>query len=166
MTGSPPDKGPYQADDGSGSPADAPAGPWWQRGVLVAVVGMVAVTAVVLTLPDREVELSTGRAPQPFVELALTSAPRATCGDGSVRVRFRMTSHLEEREALRYRVAVDPSGPRAETVRRRGKVRLAPGESTAVRVRLANVPDGPHDVTVRLRHRPERLRVHCDPSRR
>ncbi|WP_435747067.1 hypothetical protein [Nocardioides sp. SYSU DS0663] len=164
---------PRHGADGLDETVDAPGreprpGPvrWWQRAVPVTGLGAIVLVAAVLTLPEREVELSTSRKPQPFVELFLTSRPDAACAGATATLRFRVVSHLERRRSIRYRVGVDPAGRRAETVRDRGRVRLAPGQARTVRVELPDPPSGAHDLTVRLRQRPELLRIHCTGTRR
>ncbi|MDP9821752.1 hypothetical protein [Nocardioides massiliensis] len=141
---------------------------WWQRAVPVGLVAALSVGAAVYALPDEELELSTTRLPQEYVELSLTGPPRAVCGTRAhprARVRFRLVNRLEQTHTFRYRVTVHPVGARRESVRKRGRVRLEPGESTHVRSRLARSPARAHVVTIRLAQRPEQLRVHCHRQR-
>lgn len=139
---------------------------WWQRAVPVTGLAALALTAGVLALPEQEIELSTSRKPQPFVELFLTGRPHASCAGDPATIRFRVVSHLERARTLRYRVAVDPAGPRQATVHKRGTVRLQPGQTRTRRVELPATPAGGHDLTVRLQQRPEQLRIHCDGTSR
>src|SRR5512145_566062 len=82
----------------------------WQRAVPVTAL---AVAAAGLTLAfandSDEVELSTSRIEQPFVELALTNDVSRVCGTRTAQVRFFLTSHLPAAEQLTWRVAVDPA---------------------------------------------------------
>lgn len=151
------------------SRAGHPPARWWQRAVPVGVLVALALGVAVLALPDDEIELSTSRLPQEYVELSLADEPPTVCGaraDRRVPVRFRLVNHLESTQDFGYRVAVQRRGADApERVRKRGRVRLAPGESALVRTRLARTPDRAHAVTIRLAHRPEHLRIHCRGQR-
>jgi hypothetical protein len=137
---------------------------WWQRAVPVTGFAALAVTGALLMLPEDQVEVSTSRSPQPFVELFLTHQPDKSCDADSATLRFRMVSHLQRTSTLRYRVAVDPAGSAKATVRERGKVRLDPGRTKTVRVDLPATPSGAHDITLRLQQRPEQLRIHCEEA--
>ena len=145
-------------DDARVQPSPPPSPRWWQRVVPVTLLAVVAVAAA-LSLMDLgdELELSTSRRPQPFLELALTRTPEKACGP---RVGFEVTSHLEESRRIPWTVTVDPSGEERATVVARGAVRLPAG---GVRSAVARVvaPPRPYDVVVRLQDRPELLRVHC-----
>ena len=160
-------------DEGAVTPAQAtPPTPgelrWWQRVVPLSGIAVVVLAVAAFALPglDDEIELSTRRSPQPFVELSLANRPAAVCADGSPRVRFGVQSHLDRRRTLRYRVAVDPAGPDGRTVVDRGRLRLAPGRAARVRTAVPAPAGTAYDVTVRLENRPERLRIHCEGSRR
>lgn len=138
---------------------------WWQRAVpltaLVVVGGAVAATAAGTA---QEIEVSTSRVSQPFLELSLAGGRAAVCDEGSTaRVRFRVTSHLGSEERVTWTVRLDPAGPR-EPARARGRVRLAPGSTRLVPASVP-APRGPYDVTVRIQDHPELLRVHCRGGR-
>lgn len=147
---------------------------WWQRAVPASALAVVVAVAVALTaVPDRELELSTTRVPQAFLELEL-AAPRASvCTGERARVRFRLTSRLAQAEQLRWTVRLDPlerSGrgdrPKARRpVRERGRAPVDPGAARLVRTSLPT-PRAPYTVTVRIQDHPELLRVHCRGSRR
>lgn len=141
---------------------------WWQRAVPVTALVALAVAAGVLALPDEEIELSTSRQPQEYVELSLDQRTGAVCAGRRDRPRalaFRLVNRTGGTRTLRYRVGIDPAGPAAEQVRRRGRVRLASGEESAVRLQVAATPTRAHTVTVRLAQRPEQLHVHCRAKR-
>lgn len=152
--------------------ADAPAGPpgttpprWWQRVVPVAALALALATAVAF-LPgmDDEVELTTRRSAQPFVELFMLTRPARFCTPGRATVRFRLQSHLTRTEELTYVVATDPAG-RGKVHRNVGRVTITPGEARSRQVRVVAPAGGHFTVTVRLRGRPEMLRVHCAGGR-
>lgn len=141
---------------------------WWQRLLPVSGIAALVLALAAFVFPglDDEIELSTSREPQPFVELYLTDRPAAVCAGDSAQIRFRVESHLQRRRPLRYRIGVDPAGRRAETVRERGTLRIAPGRTRSIRTQVAAPDRTGYDITVRLQRRPERLRVHCEGTRR
>ena len=140
---------------------------WWQRLLPVSGIAALVLALAAYAFPglDDEIEVSTTREPQPFLELYLTGRPAAVCAGDVAQVRFRVESHLRRVRTLGYRVGVDPAGPR-ETVRRRGRTRIAPDQGKSVRTEVAAPAGTAYDITVRLRHRPERLRIHCDGTPR
>lgn len=145
-------------DEPGESGAAAPAPRWWQRAVVVGGAAVIALTVAVTAVPGLadEVEVSTTRSAQPFVELFLTAPPKRACTQGTVR--FRVRSHLEEPTALRYVVAVITKSDR---VRWPGEMNIEPDGERSARVRIPARIGDRYDVTVRLQGRPEMLRVHC-----
>lgn len=150
---------------------------WWHRAVPVGLLALACSGAAAWALPADEVERSTSRVPQEFVELHLMDPPRAVCRRAGRSVRFRVVSHLTAPTALRFRVTVDlvtrqsrqPGQRRArlrDRLRDRGRVHLLPGEAAVVRARLGPRPARAHHVTVRLPQRTELLRVRCAGARR
>jgi hypothetical protein len=148
------------------TPDDGARGPrWWQRVVPVAGLALVMAAVAAFALPglDDELELSTSRQPQPFVELSLSGPPAKLCaGDEAARVRFRVKSHLKERRRIGYIVTVRAKG--REVSRKAARIRVGPGRARSVRTRAAAPAGAPYTVTVNLRHRPETVRVHCPES--
>ncbi len=156
--------------------AERPGTPprWWQRAVPASALAVVVAVAVALTgVPDRELELSTTRVPQTFLELELAVPRAAVCTGERARVRFRLTSRLAQAERLRWTVRLDRRGrgdggdrPKAvRSVRERGRVTVDPGAARQVRTSLP-APRAPYTVTVRIQDHPELLRLHCRGSRR
>jgi hypothetical protein len=141
---------------------------WWQRLLPVSGIAAVVLALVTYAFPglDDELEVSTSRKQHPFVELYLTSPPGAVCASDSPQVRFRVESHLKRVRTLGYRIGVDPAGSRAQTVRKRGRTRIAPGQAKSLRRKVSAPVGTAYDLTVRLQHRPERLRIHCDGTPR
>ena len=152
-------------------PADTP--PWFQRvlpvtGLLVALITLGALLSPAFR---DQVALSTSRQPQAYVELFFprTTASRApaTCtrrGD-SVRVRFVVASHLDQRQDVGYRVRVNPTGKDLRTRRKAGAIRLDPGSSRVVRKRF-ELPRGTgYTVTVVLPALDQQVRAHCRGAR-
>jgi hypothetical protein len=138
---------------------------WWQRVVPVAGLALAMAATAAFALPglDDQLELSTSRQPQPFVELSLSGPPAKLCAGGeAARVRFRVTSHLQELRRIGYTVSVSANG--REVSRKAARIRIAPGRARSVRTRTAAPTAAPYTVTVNLRHRPETVRVHCAGS--
>ncbi len=155
-----------QADGPADSQPSSTSEPrWWQRVVPVTALAL-GLAAAVAFLPgmDDEVELSTQRSAEPFVELFMITRPVSFCAKGRPKVRFRLQSHLTEVEELTYVVATDPKG-RGKVHRKVGRVSLAPGDAQSRQLRIAAPVGGDYTVTVRLRGRPEMLRVHCAGGR-
>jgi hypothetical protein len=142
------------------------AGPthWWQRLLPVSGIAAALLALVAVQLPGLgdEIELSTSRSPQPFVELSLVGRPDALCARRSPQVRFRIESHLRRARTLGYRIGVDPARAREQAVRERGRTSIAPGEARSLSAEAVAPVGTAYDITVRVLHRPERLRVHCD----
>lgn len=165
MTESTPAQG---ADEGAvrdEAPQPDPAGPrWWQRAAPTAVLAVLALTVAALALPEEEIELSTSRKPQPFVELAMTRTAPEVCAGDRARVDFEVTSRLQDAQRLAWTVSTAPLGTTTHAAEERGAVRLRPGAARRVSVRMPT-PPLPYDVTVRLKDRPELLRVHCRKER-
>lgn len=134
---------------------------WWQRVVPVVGLGCLGVAVAAATVPGlaEEIELSTSRQEQSFVELFLTTSADTLCGGEQAHVRFRVQSHLDRPRVLRHAITLDPS--RGPTTRRAVKVRVDPGEAHDAAVRIPTPEAGAYTVTVRLRGRPEVVRVHC-----
>ena len=154
--------------------ADAPPAPrWFQRVLPVTglLVALVVLAALVSPAFRDEVALSTSRQSQSYVELyfARSAAPngQAVCaGNGkSARVRFVIASHLEERQAVAFRVALDPDAKGKRTHRRVGSVRVTPGAAFEVRKSFARPRRG-YTVSVRLPAFDQELRAHCPGRRR
>jgi len=145
---------------------------WFQRvlPVVATAVALVALGAVLSPGFRHELELSTSRQPQPFVEL---SFPNAASGahDGcartvaSVGTRFALTGHLTEPRRLAYRVSVTPSGGSIHTQHAYGSIRLARGDSREVRVMFPVRPTRAYTVSVRLPELGQRLLAHCPRTR-
>jgi hypothetical protein len=150
-------------DDVRAQQSGPPSPRWWQRVVPVSLLALVVVGAALglLDMGD-EIELSTSRKPQPFLELALSRSPDKACGR---KVTFEVTSHLQGSRRIPWTVTVDPAGPERATVTARGAVRLPAGGARSATARVA-APPRPYDVVVRLPDRPELLRVHCQADRR
>jgi hypothetical protein len=145
------------------TPDEGTRGPrWWERLVPVAGLALALAAAAAFALPglEDELELSTGRQPQPFVELYLSGRPANVCAGGeTARVRFRVRSHLGEPRRIGYTISVTAKG--REVSRRAAKMRIGPGRAKRVRTRVAAPAAAPYTVSVNLRHRPETVRVHC-----
>ncbi len=152
--------------EGAGEdPAEQAGSPrWYQRALPVTAIAGLGLAAVALALPglDDDIELSTSRQPQPFVELFLSAPPAELCDGGDApRVRFRVVSHLEELRRIGYTISVTSQG--REVSREVAKLRIGPGQAKSVWTQVA-APDAPYTVTVDLRNRPETVRVHCPGS--
>jgi hypothetical protein len=155
------ERAPAQARGAAGDAVDRRRPRWWQR--VVPMTGLAVVGGVALvTLPGMgdQIDLSTSRQPQPFVELFLTTSGDTVCAKGPALVRFQVQSHLSDRQALTWTASLDPKGP-GKTRRATGELTLAPGQSAIRLVRLKAPGDRSHTVTVRLNDRPEMLRIHC-----
>lgn len=134
---------------------------WHQRALPVTGLVVVGLAAAALTLPDDEIELSTSRRPQPFVELYLTGSGDQVCD--AERLRFRMQSHLVRQRTVTYQVAVAAAG-QPPTTREQGSLRLDPQEAKSVWTEVTAPSASAYTVTVELLGRPELLRVHCGSS--
>lgn len=144
--------------------AEAPR--WYQRALPVTALAGLGIAAVALALPglDDEIELSTSRQPQPFVELSLSGAPAELCAGGDTpRVRFRVESHLPELRRIGYTITVTTQG--REVSREGAKLRIGPGQAKSVWTQVAAPAASPYTVSVDLRNRPETVRVHCPGGR-
>ncbi len=82
----------------------------------------------------------------------------------AARVRFVIASHLEERQAVAYRVSLDPAAKGKRTLRRAGSARVTPGAAFEVRKSFARPRRG-YTVSVSLPAFGQQLRAHC-PGRR
>jgi hypothetical protein len=151
---------------------DAPAPRWFQRVLPVTVLGVVLIGIAALLVPafGDQVELSTSRQSQPYVELYFqrtagkTAQAVCTTKGTSALVRFVVASHLEKRQAVAYRVSMSPAAKGAKAQRRAGAVRVTPG--TAVEVGKSFVlPRKAYTVSVSLPALGQQLRAHC-PGRR
>ncbi len=138
-----------------------PALRWYQRAVPMGGLAAVALAATLYALPDDEVELSTTRQPQEFVELYLATKPQAVCR--THLLRFQLHSHLEERRTLDYRITVARGGEQ-QPVDAKGRVRLMPDRSKTVRTEVSAPSRSAYTVTIDLRGRPELIRIHCGAS--
>jgi len=145
---------------------------WFQRVLPVTAVLLVLVGLAALVLPSfrNQVELSTSRRSQPYVELyfARTARPagQAVCltRGGKSLVRFVVASHLPQRRAVAYRIALDPSAKGVRAHRKSGSVQIAPGAAVEVRQAFAR-PRAAYTVAVSLPALGQHLRAHC-PGRR
>ena len=146
--------------------AATPSIRWWQRVVPVSGIAVLAAFAVVGLLGhDDQIELSTHRRPQEYVELVLTRSPAAVCGPRTVQVEFAVTSHLVDPTNLRWQVAIDPAGPAPAKVRKQGSLPVPPEVTRGIKTRT-DAPRRAYDLTITLPGRPELLRVHCDGTKR
>jgi len=156
-------------DDTSPIPAESTTPRWFQRVLPVLALGVVVIGLAALLVPAfrDELALSTSRQPQRYVELyfprsATTGAP-VTCvhRGGKVRVKFAVASHLERRQAVAYRVAVNPHKKGQRIRSRTGATPVSPGTTALMRERLA-LPRGlGYTVSVSLPAFDQRLRAHC-----
>ncbi len=151
-----------------------PAPRWFQRALPMTVLAVVLVGVAALLVPAfrDQVELSTSRQSQPYVELYFQRTPgrtaQAVCSatGAAAQVRFVVASHLEERQGVAYRIAVSPTGKgkgkgKGGAVQRRtGSVRVTPGTAVEVRKAFAR-PRGGYTVSVRLPALGQQLRAHC-----
>ncbi len=151
----------------------APAPRWFQRVLPVTGLAIVLVALAALVVPAfrDQVELSTSRQPEPYVELyfAHAAAPdgQAVCTAkaGKAVVRFVIGSHLAKEHPVAYRVAVDPTAPGVKTSRAKQSVRVAPGASATV-TKLFALPRKGYTVSVGLPALGQQLRAHCPGQRR
>ncbi len=155
------------------SEAVTPA-PWYQRAVTVSAVGVGLVGLVALLSPAfrDQIDLSTSRRPDPFVELyfaqSASSPAQAVCTKrgSSVRVRFVVESHLQRREAMPYRLSLDPSEKGLPTQRKKGSADVSPGVPLVVR-KSFTLPRGEgYTLSVVLPDLDQGLRAHCREPRR
>jgi hypothetical protein len=154
--------------------AGAPTTPrWFQRVLPVSglLVALVVLAALVSPAFRDEVALSTSRQSQSYVELyfARSAAPngQAVCAGQarSARVRFVIASHLGERQAVAFRVSLDPAAKGKRIHRRAGSVRVTPGAAFEVKKSFAR-PRGAYTVSVELPAFGQQLRAHCPGRRR
>jgi hypothetical protein len=151
----------------------APAPRWFQRVFPVTGLAIVLVTLAALVVPAfrDQVELSTSRQSEPYVELyfAHSAAPdgQAVCTvkAGKAVVRFVIGSHLAKEQPVAYRVAVDPTAPGVKTSRATQSVRVAPDASATV-TKLFALPRKGYTVSVSLPALGQQLRAHCPGQRR
>jgi hypothetical protein len=143
--------------------------PWWQRVLPVTglAVALLALATLLVPAVREQVALSATHRPQAWVELAFGRDADGTlpvCRDGRriVRVRFDVTSHLPEREELRYAVTVRADGAGPE--RRTGRVLVDPDRTTRTRL-VAPRPGHDYVVEVRLPDRDQAIRAHCPGAR-
>jgi len=135
--------------------------------VLAIGVAVVGLAALLVPAFRDELALSTGRQPERYVELyfprsATTGAP-VTCVHrrGKVRVRFTVASHLERRQAIAYRVSLNPKKKGQRLRSRTGATSVSPGTTVLMRERLA-LPRGlGYTLSVSLPAFDQRLRAHC-----
>jgi hypothetical protein len=150
------------------SPERAPAR-WFQRVLPVSglVVLLIALAAVVVPSFRDQLELSLSRQPQPYVELyfarSVPAGGQAVCSrsGSTVRVRFVVASHLEHRQAVAYRVVVDPAAKGERTMRKGGSLRTAPGRATGTRTTFALPRRQGYTVSVTLPALHQQVRAHC-----
>ncbi len=149
------------------------------------VLVVLAVGALVSPAFRDQVELSTSRRHQPYVELffagasAVPAAARAgasgpaeqtaqavcTRRGAKVLVAFVVASHLDRRRPVAYRVVVDPVRRGLRTRRASGSATLGPGDSVVVRRRVRLPARAAYTVTVVLPGPDQRLRAHCAGGR-
>jgi hypothetical protein len=145
---------------------------WYQRVLPVTglAVALIAVAALVSPAVRDQVSLSTSRQDQPYVELyfarAASQTGQAVCTTkgASARVRFVVASHLDDRQAVAYRVSVDPTAKGRRTQRRHGSVRVTPGALVEVR-KAFSLPGRGYTVSVRLPALRQLLRARCPGAR-
>ena len=150
--------------------AETPDAPRWYQRVLpvsAAAVALVALVALVVPAFRDQVALSVSRQSQPYVELyfARSTAPngQAVCTrkGSAVLVRFVIASHLERRQAVAYRVAVDPVGKRSRPMRKAGSLRVTPGTTPEVRASFVVPRRQGYTVSVALPVFDQALRARC-----
>lgn len=159
--------------DPASPPAATPA-PWWQRvlPVTLAVVLLLAVAGTLLPGFRHQLALSFTRQPVSYVELyfarATSTAPQTACvrKGGSVQVRFLVGSHLEKRQAVAYRVVVDPLTKGLPTRRQAASVRVAPGTVVSVTRTFAVPRREAYVVSVKLPAFDQELRGRCPARKR
>jgi hypothetical protein len=167
-----PEEEALETPETTSEPVTPTPAPWFQRVLPVTAVAVVLVGLTALLLPAfrNQVELSTSRRSQPYVELyfARTARPagQAVCLTRGNRalVRFVVASHLPQRRVVTYRIAVDPAARSARAHRKSGSVRVAPG-AAAEMGRAFIRPRGAYTVAVSLPALGQQLRAHC-PGRR
>ena len=149
-----------------------PAPRWFQRVLPVAglALALVALASLVVPAFRDQVELSTSRQPEPYVELyfARSAAPTGqavcTAHAGRAVVRFVIGSHLADEQPVAYRIAVDPVARSARTSRAAGSVRVVPGASAVVTKAFVRPRRG-YTVSVSLPAQGQQLRAHCPGQR-
>jgi hypothetical protein len=170
---------------------DTPSPRWFVRVLPVTCVAVVVVAVLAALLPGfrEQVQTSVTRQAQPYVELyftpkaavdlespaiskalssrgsptSISDGAQVTCArrGAHVLVAFALRSHLGKREAIAYRVRVDPLVKHARTLSRAGTVELAPGESSDVQA-LFRVPfKQGYVLSVVLPGREQLLRARC-----
>lgn len=166
-------------------PADAPSAvtgfrtvwPGLGLSLLVVALAYLAVPAV-----RHQVDLSLSRQDTPFVELYAVplddglhvgTTCRAGATPGAVTVVFAVRSHLEDRETVRFQVAVSRAPQRdagrstAQTSfgeRVFGRINLGSGVTRTVKEDVTVPARGPFEVEVRLPATNQYLSFHCDAS--
>jgi len=150
---------------------DAPR--WYQRvlPVSAAAVVLLAIIAFVVPAFRDQIALSVSRQSQPYVELYFAPSTAAngqavcTRKGSAVLVRFVVASHLDRRQAIAYRVTVDPVGKSARPMRKAGSGRVTPGTSPEVRSSFAVPRRLGYAVSVTLPAFGQELRARCEGRR-
>jgi hypothetical protein len=164
----------YPEEEAVETPESAPEqkARWFQRVLPVTALAVVLIGVAALLIPTfrDQVELSTSRQSQSYVELYFhrtggkAAQVMCTTKGSTVRVRFVVASHLDKRQALAYRVLLVPTAKGAKAQRKAGSVRVTPG--TAVEVGTSFVrPRKGYTVSVRLPALDQQLRAHCPGQR-
>ena len=151
-----------------GAPDGAPAPRWYQRVLPVTGLAVLLLALAALAIPAfrDQVELSTSRQSQPYVELffarSAAETGQATClaKGAKAYVRFVVASHLDDRQSVAYRISMVPTTKGAKAARRAGAVRITPGTSAMVTKSFARPRQG-YTVSVRLPALDQQLRAHC-----
>ncbi len=140
--------------------------------VTLAVVLALAVAGTLLPGFRHQLALSFTRQPVSYVELFFArptaASPQAACvrKGASVQVRFLVESHLEKRQALGYRVVVDPVARSLPTRRQAASVEVSPGEVVSVTRTFAVPRREAYVVSVRLPALDQELRGRCPVRKR
>lgn len=150
---------------------DAPR--WFQRVLPVTglVIAVIVIAALVVPSFRDQVKLSVSRQSQPYVELyfSRTVGPVAqvVCQrrGQAVGVRFVVASHLDQTQAVAYRVAVVPAGKGERALRKAGSARTFPGKATEVRKAFAVPRSKAYTVAVSLPAFGQQLRARCTGGR-
>ena len=150
----------------------SPAPRWFERVLPMTAVAVALIGVAAILVPGfrDQLDLSTSRESQPYVELYFARSTAAngqavcTTRGNKALVRFVVGSHLEKRQGVAYRVALDPNAKRTKTLRQVGSVRVTPGTSVEV-AKWFPRPRGAYTVSVRLPALDQQLRAHC-PGRR
>lgn len=164
----PPDEDPVDTPDQTGPDSATPTSPWFQRVLPTSLLGVLVVALAVLLVPGvrDQVSLSVSHRPEPYVELYFlrpSSGHPVTCvrRGHDVRVGFVIASHLEQTKTIAYRVAVAPTSEASRALRKKGAVRVDPGNARRVRPWFSLPPGHPYTVTIRLPAQDQLLRARC-----